>query len=101
MLEIERIGGFAGFGGGALRSKGRYRWADLSSDEQATVEDFFATGTVALDERARRTGKKEAGEADTFTYRITRQRDGHTETVEVPDSLMLASLRACVLDKLE
>ena len=101
MLEIERLGGFAGFGTGALRSKGRCRWADLSPDQQATVEGFFAAGTVALDEHARRTGDKKPGEADTFTYRITRQRDGRTETVDVPDPLMPAPLRECVRDTLE
>src|SRR5258708_38937745 len=48
MLEVERLGGFAGFGGGALRSRGSCDAAELSPGDRAAVERFFAAGTEAL-----------------------------------------------------
>lgn len=91
MLEVERLGGFAGFGGGRLRSRGKVALSALSAADRAAVEGFFTAGTAALAKQA------PAGAADMFRYRLTR--DG--ASVEVPEGLVPAAVRDCVRDTLE
>ena len=90
-LKIERVGGLAGFGGPNLKSSGEHAMSALSAADQGAVEALFQNPT------AHKTPK---GAADTFRYRITRNRNGQDETVEVPESAVPAALKASVTDKL-
>jgi hypothetical protein len=92
-LKIERIGGLAGFGlpGSRLRSIGEQAVAALSAADQALVDDLFRNP-----ERHKGSGQ----ERDGFRYRITRNRNGQDETVEVAEAAMPQALRAVVSDKL-
>jgi hypothetical protein len=92
-LKIERVGGLAGFGGAGsrLRSIGEQAISALSAADQALVEDMFRNP-----ERHKGSGQ----ERDAFRYRITRNRDGKDETVEVPEAAVPQALKACVTDKL-
>lgn len=93
VLKIERIGGLAGFGlpGSRLRSIGEHAVAALSAADQALVDDMFRNP-----DRHKGSGK----ERDAFRYRITRNRDGKDETVEVAEAAVPQALRAAVSDKL-
>jgi hypothetical protein len=91
MLKVEKLGGFAGFGGDNLKSRGQCDPKGLSPDHRDAVEKLFSRGS----QTAIGPG------ADMFTYRITRQRDGRQESVEVPEALVPEPLRACVHDVLE
>jgi hypothetical protein len=93
MLKIERIGGLAGFGlpGSRLRSIGEQAVAALSAADQALVDDMFRNP-----ERHKGSGQAR----DAFRYRITRNRDGKDETVEVAEAAVPHALRAVVSDKL-
>jgi hypothetical protein len=91
ILTIERLGGLAGFGGPHLKSEGQLAFADLLPDDQAKVEKLFAGGSKPA---VRNTN-------DVFNYRITRQKDGRPQSIEVPESLVPESLRASVKDTLK
>lgn len=89
-VDIERIGGFAGFGGPAarIRSHGSLPLSALSHADRALLERLMA-------------GKGPARPTpDEFLYRITRQIGASTTTVEVAESQVPAALRACVRDEL-
>jgi hypothetical protein len=92
LLQVERIGGLAGFGGvGAhVRSLGRLETDTLSPEEQRAVEDLFKSK-----------GKAKASQIrDGFRYRISRTSSGRTETVEAPEGAVPKSLAQCVKDEL-
>jgi hypothetical protein len=89
MLKIERLGGFAGFGGPNLKSEGQHAFADLSLADQQSVEKLFAGGA-----------KPASHAADMFNYRITRQKKGRSQSIEVPENLVPAPLIASVKDML-
>jgi len=92
-LKIERIGGLAGFGspGSRLRSIGEQAISALSAADQTLVDDMFRNP-----ERHQGSGR----ERDAFRYRITRNRNGKDETVEVADAAVPQALKAVVSDKL-
>jgi hypothetical protein len=94
MLTIERVGGFAGFGGpgSRIRSRGSYPFEKLSPTDQAKVENWF-----------RSRGQSAAGPPipDAFRYRITRDTPNGQETVEVPESAVPPVLRDSVKDELQ
>ncbi len=91
-LMVERIGGLAGFGGpGAhIRSRGQVAIARLSEGDRKTVETLFKTRGKA----------KPTAMRDGFSYRISRTTQAGTETIEVPESLLPASIAGCVKDEL-
>lgn len=96
MLTIERRGGIAGFGGPHLKSRGQCDPKGLSSADRETMEQLFASGGRPP------AGQPPAGGApDMFTYRITRQKDGRQEAVDVPEPLVPEAVRTCVKDTLE
>jgi hypothetical protein len=92
-LQIERVGGFAGFGGPHLKSRGELALLDLSPSDRQAVEDLFR------DPQKARSAHR--GEADMFSYRITRQTAEGTEMIEVPGDAVPAALRDSVRDVLE
>jgi hypothetical protein len=95
VLKVERVGGFAGFGGPGshIRSQGEIDSAALADADRARVEALFERGAAAA-----------AGAAspvrDGFSYRITRQTAAGAETVEVPESVVPAAVAQSVRDEL-
>lgn len=91
-IEIERLGGFAGFGqtGSHLRSRGELRSDQLSSSERKAVDAIFdqAASTPA------------AARPDAFRYRLTRQGPAGAQTVEVAEEQVPATLQRCIKDEL-
>ena len=92
-LQIERVGGFAGFGGPHLKSRGELALSNLSPADRQAVENLFR------DPQKARSAHR--GEADMFSYRITRQTAEGAQTIEVPDNAVPAALRDSVRDVLE
>jgi hypothetical protein len=92
-VKIEKIGGLAGYGlpGSRIKSSGETAIATLSPADQAWVEASFQKPPRS----------QEAGnERDTHRYRITRTKNGHDETIEVPEAQVPHALKHCVTDKL-
>jgi hypothetical protein len=91
ILHVEKLGGFAGFGGSnaRIRSRGKIDSKTLSPADQQTVDGLFQNE-----------GKKDAPiGADSFRYLITRTTADGTETVEAPEAEVPAALAACVKDE--
>lgn len=90
-IEVERLGGFAGFGGpGAhLRSRGHVELAKLSDGDRRAVDALFHARSAAP-----------ATGADAFRYRLTRSVAGRAESVEAAADAVPAALRDCVRDEL-
>jgi len=92
-LVIERIGGFAGFGGPHLKSRGEVTLSALSAEDRQTVESLFKDPQKAASARP--------GEADAFRYRITRQTAAGPQTIEVRGDAVPAALQDSVKTVLE
>ncbi len=92
-LKIERIGGLAGFGlpGSKLKSTGEQDIEALSAADRAAVEALF---------HGKAQPQKPGPERDAFRYRLTRDKNGQDETVEVPESAVPPAIKSCVTDKL-
>jgi hypothetical protein len=92
LLQVERIGGLAGFGGAGahVRSLGRLETDTLSAEEQRAVENLFKSKRDA----------KASQICDGFRYRISRTSSGRTETVEAPEAAVPLALAQCVKDEL-
>ena len=91
-LQVERIGGFAGFGGARshLRSHGEIDLETLSPEEQQAVESLFQSHG----------NTKPSQVCDGFLYRITRTTAKGVETIEVPENLVPAAIGQCVKDEI-
>lgn len=91
-LKIERLGGLAGFGlpGSKLKSTGERDIETLSDEDRAAVDALFHN----------KAQPKPGPERDAFRYRLTREKNGQNETVEVPESAVPQAVKACVTDKL-
>ncbi len=90
-LEVERLGGFAGFGGGGhLKSRGSVSAKALSAADRDAVDALFA-----------RPDDGKPPMPDAFRYRITRQTARGPQSVEVPESRVPAALAGCVKDTLD
>ena len=87
IVRVERVGGFAGFGGQNLRSEGEIDLAKLAPDDRVSTERLFS-------------GRKGArpAVADGLRYRLTRA-DG--KTIEAPESAVPQAIRDCVQDRLK
>ena len=92
ILQVERIGGLAGFGSGGshLRSQGQVDVASLSSQEQEAVEALFQSGPKTEPSKMR----------DGFRYKISRTTPAGTETVEAAESAVPSAIARCVKDEL-
>ena len=90
-LKIERVGGFGGYGGSHLKSRGEVAVADLSPADHAQIEKLFAGGDKS----------SAAGTADMFRYRITRKTPQGDQTIEVPGEMVPAALTSKLKDTLE
>jgi len=91
-LQIERLGGLAGFGGpgSRIKSKGEVGMSDLSAADQRAVADLFDNKTPIPPPKP-----------DAFRYRITRQTAQGTQAIEVPEDVVPPALRNSVKDTLE
>ena len=90
-VQVERLGGFAGFGlpGSALRSRGQLAWDQLNPQAQAQLAAWFNQPPHAP-----------AVGNDDFRYRLTRQTAAGVQVLELPEALVPAPLRDCVHDEL-
>ena len=90
-IQVERVGGLAGFGGARshLRSRGEVDLEELSDDERRAVESLFASSGAAEPTPVR----------DGFCYRISRTTAGGIETVEAPEGEVPGVLSRCVKDE--
>jgi len=91
-LQVERIGGFAGFGGARshLRSRGEIDLETLSPEDQRAVESLFHSHGNTEPSQVR----------DGFLYRITRTTPKGVETIEVPENLVPAAIVQHVKDEI-
>ena len=91
-VDVERLGGFAGFGlpGSRLRSRGHIDAAQLAVADRQAIEALFA-----------RRGPPSPPLPDGFRYRITRSVGGRAQTVEAPEQDVPAPLRDCVRDEID
>jgi hypothetical protein len=91
-LRVERIGGFAGFGGAGsrLRSRGEVELTDLSASEQQAVESLFQSPANPEPSQGR----------DGFQYRITRTTPNGDETIVAPEEAIPATIRGSVKDEI-
>jgi len=92
-LEIERIGGLAGFGGPHIKSRGEVAVSDLSPADRQTVDDLFNHPEKVVQEPR--------GAGDVFRYRIMRHTAAGAQTIELPENAVPAALRNSVKDVLE
>ena len=88
-LKIERVGGFAGVGGPHLKSRGEVAVSDLSAADQKMVDSLFADPS--------KVPAAHPGQADAFSYRITRG----ARTIEVPEHAVPPTIRSSVKDVLD
>jgi hypothetical protein len=90
-VEVERLGGLAGFGlpGSRLRSHGVVAIGHLSAADTKTVHALFAHTPAARSVMP-----------DGFRYRLTRHVAGVAHSVEVHEDALPAALRDCVSDEL-
>lgn len=90
-LKIERVGGLAGFGSASSRlaSRGETQMSALSEGDRASVENLFKQP-----KRLHSAGPVRDG----FRYRLTRDKAGRSQTVEVPEALVPEVLKECVKD---
>jgi hypothetical protein len=86
-LDVERLGGFAGFGGGHLRSRGSLAGHQLGAAERDQVARLFAAPAAAA-----------PAMPDGFRYRLTLASSG--ASVEVPEGAVPEAVRNCVQDEL-
>ena len=92
ILQIEKVGGLAGFGGihAHIRSRGQIDTAALSDADRKAVESLFRRRGVATATQG----------ADAFRFRITRTTAAGTETIEVPETHVPAAVASSVKDEL-
>jgi hypothetical protein len=92
VIKIERVGGFAGYGGTSsrLRADGGVSFDVLSPADQKRVTLLF-----------KRRGKSaEPVIADGFRYRLSRAAKKGQEVIEVPESAVPEAMLACVKDRI-
>jgi hypothetical protein len=89
-LRIERLGGFVGFGGPHLKSRGELALAELADADRRAIEELFANPP-----------KAEPKSPHPVRYSITRQTPTGSETVNVPEDAVPPVIRDSVKDTLE
>jgi hypothetical protein len=91
-VAVERLGGFAGFGGPGshLKSAGEVALSALSVADRRAIEALFSASTRAG-----------AAKPDAFVYRITRRVGGVLKTIEVSEERVPEVIRNCVKNTLK
>ena len=93
LLKIERLGGFAGFGMGHLRSEGEIDLEELPDEERRAIERLLSKGG----------GKDGGGKStvrDGFRYRLSWEESGESCSVEIDEGDAPERVRAAVKDRL-
>jgi hypothetical protein len=90
ILEVEKLGGLANFGGtrARIRSRGQIETTALSAADRKAVDALFQAG-----------GASDPTGADSFRFRISRTTPAGTETIEVPEAHIPTALASCVKDE--
>jgi len=90
-ILIERIGGFAGFGGknARLQSRGEIELDELSSVDRQTVERLFDSGGEPAAPNA----------ADMFRYKLSKTTLNGIETIETGEESIPDIIRRSVRDE--
>jgi len=91
-IEVERIGGFAGFGlpGSRIKSRGVLSISKLSPADLSALDTLFSSDVPASQPMP-----------DAFRYRITRVIGNKIQTIEIPEELVPMFIKNCVKDTLE
>ncbi len=91
-VNVERLGGLAGFGGARsrLKSGGHVQLDTLSAADRDRLKRLFDCGQ-----------KPHTPVTDGFTYRITLTGSAGVKVVELAEAQVPAVLVACVVDRLE
>ena len=94
-LLIERLGGLAGFGlpSSPLKSRGELDLSKLPQTVRQHIEELFNKPPSAEPARP--------GPVHPFRYRITRQTDSGSQTVEVPFDAVPSVVHESVKDTLD
>jgi hypothetical protein len=90
-LDVERLGGLAGFGGGHLRSVGKVWGHQLTAGERQRMADLMSPVSPTQ-------GHATPAVTDGFRYRLTLA--GQAGSVEVAEAALPAVVRDCVQDEL-
>jgi len=93
-VKIERLGGFAGFGMGHLRSDGEIDLEELPEEERRAIERL-------LSKRGAPGGGAKSPVRDGFRYRLSWEEDGESRSVEIDESDAPERVRAAVKDRLD
>jgi hypothetical protein len=90
-IDVERIGGFGGFGipGSRLRSRGSVDAGHLSLVDARALEALFDAPP-----------SEATPLADAFRYRLTRHTSAGPQTVEVAEARVPAAVKAVLRDEL-
>ena len=89
-VTVERVGGFAGFGGSRLKSGGEVAMSALSAADRKAIDAMF-----------RGPARAGAAKPDAFVFRITRRVGGVAKTIEVSEEQVPDAIRKCVKSTLE
>jgi hypothetical protein len=91
-VTVERVGGFAGFGGpdSHLKSAGEVATSALSAADRRAIDALFSGSTRAG-----------VAKPDAFVYRITRRISGVVKTIEVSEERVPDAIRKCVKSTLK
>jgi hypothetical protein len=92
-LKIERLGGFAGFGMGHLRSEGEIDLEELPDEDRLEIERLLSKGGGSE-------GGGKSAVRDGFRYRISWDEDGKPCSVEIDEGDAPERVRAAVKDRL-
>jgi hypothetical protein len=88
-LQIERLGGLAGFGGPHLKSRGELALSALSPAERAEIEELFKKELQGEAKQASRCVPK----PDELCYKITRHTATGSQEIVVPESAVPLAVR--------
>jgi hypothetical protein len=97
-VKIERLGGFAGFGMGHLRSEGEIDLEDLPEEERRAIERLLSKGGGSKGGGSKGGGKSLV--RDAFRYRLSWEEDGESCSVEIDEGDAPERVRSAVTDKL-
>jgi hypothetical protein len=91
LLEIERLGGLAGFGtpSSHLRSRGQLDISTLSAEDRRAVQLLFSRPPPS------------SSKPDELRDRLTRWTDKGPESIEVPETQVPAAVRSAIKDQLQ
>lgn len=91
-LDVERLGGYAGFGGqgGHLKSKGTVDLETLPQADRDRIHELFKNPPSST-----------PATPDAFRYRLTHHAAGGIRTIEVAEQNVPAALTSAVHDTIE